>query len=110
MYEHIFGLGDLVRGRLRNLYQGLGLDVVVSGFGSVFVTYFMDGTVNDYSDLLRNDAELFTAYRIEQLADGVLEVPLNLKRSNLSYAHTEADIDRLLESTERAVRAVLAWR
>lgn len=110
VYEHLFRLGDLVRDRLRDLYKGLGLDVVVSGYGSVFVTYFMDGPVNDYRDLLRNDAELFTQYRVEQLADGVLEVPLNLKRSNLSYAHTEDDIDRLLTATERSVRAVLARR
>ncbi|WP_026876579.1 aspartate aminotransferase family protein [Jiangella gansuensis] len=110
VYEHLFRLGDLARDRLRSLYKGLGIDVVVSGYGSVFVTYFMEGPVNDYRDLLRNDADLFTQYRIEQLADGVLEVPLNLKRSNLSYAHTEDDIDRLLTATERAVTTVLARR
>jgi glutamate-1-semialdehyde 2,1-aminomutase len=41
---------------------------------------------------------------------GIFELPLNLKRSHVSYAHTEQDIYRLLLATEEAVRAVLARR
>jgi glutamate-1-semialdehyde 2,1-aminomutase len=41
---------------------------------------------------------------------GVFELPLNLKRSHFSYAHAEADVDRLLEATEAAVTTVLAAR
>ena len=39
---------------------------------------------------------------------GIFELPLNLKRSHFSYAHTDEDVDRLLEATEEAVQAVLA--
>jgi glutamate-1-semialdehyde 2,1-aminomutase len=38
----------------------------------------------------------------------VFELPLNLKRSNVSYAHTEADIEQLLQATEAAVREMMA--
>jgi glutamate-1-semialdehyde 2,1-aminomutase len=41
---------------------------------------------------------------------GVFELPLNLKRSHVSYAHTDSDIDHLLEATELSVRKVLASR
>ena len=34
---------------------------------------------------------------------GIFELPLNLKRSHFSYAHTDDDVDRLLEATEEAV-------
>ena len=41
---------------------------------------------------------------------GIFELPLNLKRSHFSYAHTDDDVDRLLEATEASVRAVLDRR
>jgi glutamate-1-semialdehyde 2,1-aminomutase len=66
----------------------------------------MDGPIDRYDDLLRNDAALFIGYRLKLLELGFLELPLNLKRNTLSYAHTAAQIDDLLEATETAVLAV----
>ena len=63
-----------------------------------------------YDDLLANDVELFTGYRRELMKHGIFELPLNLKRSHFSYAHTDEDVDRLLEATEAAVTTVLAAR
>jgi glutamate-1-semialdehyde 2,1-aminomutase len=110
VHEHVFRLGERVRHGLTDLYRRLGVPAVVSGFGSVFVTYFLDGPVESYDDLLANDVEMFTGYRRELMKLGIFELPLNLKRSHISYAHTDEDIDRLLEGTETAVTAVLASR
>ena len=110
VHEHVFRLGERARAGLREVYDRLDLPVVVAGFGSVFVTYFLQGPVKNYTDLLHNDVDLFTGYRIELMNHGIFELPLNLKRSHISYAHTEQDIDRLLSATEQAVRAVLARR
>ena len=82
----------------------------MSCFGSVFVTYFLEGPVVSYDDLLRNDVELFVGYRRELMKEGIFELPLNLKRSHLSYAHTDDDVDRLLEATEVAVTRFLEAR
>jgi glutamate-1-semialdehyde 2,1-aminomutase len=108
VHEHVFELGQRVRDGLTEVYRRLGVPVVVSGFGSVFVTYFLDGPVDSYEDLLRNDAELFVGYRRALLPHGIFELPLNLKRSHISYAHDDADVDALLEATERAVESVLS--
>lgn len=110
VHEHVFGLGERIRRELTDLYAGLGVPVVVGGYGSVFVTYFQDGPIEHYGDLLRNDAELFVGYRRELLREGVFELPLNLKRSCVSYAHTDAHVDRLLTATEAAVTRALAER
>jgi glutamate-1-semialdehyde 2,1-aminomutase len=110
VHEHVFGLGERTRRELADLYARLGVPVVVSGFGSVFVTYFLEGPVESYDDLLRNDAELFVAYRRELMKHGIFELPLNLKRSHFSYAHTDDDVDRLVQATEAAVTAVLEAR
>ena len=54
--------------------------------------------------------DLFTGYRRELMNHGIFELPLNLKRSHFSWAHTDEDVDRLLEATEEAVQTVLARR
>jgi glutamate-1-semialdehyde 2,1-aminomutase len=110
VHEHVFGLGQRARTGLQELYDRLGVPAVVSGFGSVFVSYFLDGPVERYDDLLRNDVDLFVGYRRELMRHGIFELPLNLKRSHFSYAHTDADVDRLLEATEVSVTAYLATR
>jgi glutamate-1-semialdehyde 2,1-aminomutase len=110
VHEHVFRLGERARQGLTELYERLGVPVVVAGFGSVFVTYFLDGPVESYDDLLANDVEMFTGYRRELMKHGIFELPLNLKRSHFSYAHTDEDVERLLEGTEAAVGAVLAAR
>ena len=110
VHDHIFRLGKRARQGLRDLWESLDVDAVVTGFGSTFVTYFMRPPVEQYADLLRNDADLFTGYRLELLRHGILETPLNLKRSYLSYAHDEADVDTLIEATGEAVVKILSRR
>ncbi len=102
VHRHVFDLGERARGRLTELFASLGQPAHVSGYGSVFVTYFLDGPVRNYEDLLANDVELFTKIRMAQMQHGVFELPLNLKRSHFSYAHTEDDVDTLLNATEAA--------
>jgi glutamate-1-semialdehyde 2,1-aminomutase len=110
VHEHVFRLGRRARTELQELYDSLGVPAVVTGYGSVFVSYFLDGPVERYDDLLANDAGLFCGYRHALREHGVFELPLNLKRSHVSYAHTDAHIDQLLEATAHAVRAQLDRR
>ena len=110
VHEHVFRLGERARSGLQELYDRLSVPAVVSGFGSVFLTYFLEGPVVSYDDLLRNDVDLFVGYRRELMQEGIFELPLNLKRSHISYAHTDDDVDRLLEGTEAAVGRFLATR
>jgi glutamate-1-semialdehyde 2,1-aminomutase len=107
VHEHIFRLGERARTELTELYRRLGIAAVVNGYGSVFVSYFLEAPVESYDDLLRNDVEFFVGYRRELMAEGIFEIPLNLKRSHFSYAHTDADVDALVAGTERAVTRVL---
>jgi glutamate-1-semialdehyde 2,1-aminomutase len=110
VHEHIFALGERIRRELTHLYARLGVPAVVSGYGSVFVSYFLEGPVTSYDDLLANDVELFTGYRRALLNAGIFELPLNLKRSHVSYAHEDHHVSELVEATEAAVRSVLDRR
>jgi glutamate-1-semialdehyde 2,1-aminomutase len=110
VHEHLFALGDRARSGLDDALRSLDVPHLTTGFGSVWVTYFMDGAAENYDALLRNDVELFVGYRLELLKDGIFELPLNLKRNHISYAHTEADVDHLIACTARAVTRALGDR
>jgi glutamate-1-semialdehyde 2,1-aminomutase len=108
VHEHVYALGEKARYGLREIWSGLGVEAVVCGFGSIWVTYFQPNVPERYEDLLDNDAELFVELRLALLEHGIFENPLNLKRSQASFAHTEADIDALLAATEAAAPKTLA--
>ena len=108
VHEHIFALGARTRKELASLFEAMGIPAVVTGFGSVWVTYFLAPPVESYTDLLRNDATLFVAYRLALMEHGIFELPLNLKRNHFSYAHTERHVDELLFATEQAVGSAQA--
>ena len=108
VHEHVFRLGDRMRCGLAQVAADAGLPAVVSGYGSVFVLLFMDGRLETYEDVLRNNGPLQVAYRRELLARGVFEIPEALGRSHVLYAHSDDDIDRSLEAAAESLRAVLA--
>jgi glutamate-1-semialdehyde 2,1-aminomutase len=107
VHERVFALGERMRAGLARIAADAGVPAVVGGFGSLFVLCFMDGPLETYEDVLRNDRELFMRYRRELVARGVFEMPESLGRSHISAAHTDDDIDRSLEAARDALRAAL---
>jgi glutamate-1-semialdehyde 2,1-aminomutase len=103
VHRHLFTLGDKIRNGLREILADLKIRGYVTGFGSVFVTYFLDPPVRSYTDLLRNDQEFFVEFRRRMIEQGIFMLPINLKRNHLSAAHTEQDVELTLEKA----RAVL---
>jgi len=110
VHDYLFALGDRARNGLTEVFGSIDVPTVVSGFGSIWASYFLEPPVESYSDLLRNDAALYVGYRRELMSAGIFELPVNLKRNHLSYAHTEADVDRLVYATGKAVTRVLKGR
>jgi glutamate-1-semialdehyde 2,1-aminomutase len=95
-----------MRQGLSELVTRLGIEATVAGFGSVFLTYFMSPPIDNYTDLLRNDAEKFVAYRRAMIERGFYELPVNLKRNHISLSHSVDDVDRTLEAAEQVLRTV----
>lgn len=104
VHDHIFRLGERLRSGLCEIHQRLGIRATVAGFGSVFLTYFLEKAPENYSDLLANDAERFVEYRRRLIERGIYKIPLNLKRNHVSYSHTDAHVDRTLEECEDVLK------
>ncbi len=107
VHEHIFRLGERIRKGLREIHQRLGIQATVGGFGSIFLTYFMEGPIENYSELLRNDAARFVEYRRKLIERGIFKMPVNLKRNHLSYAHTDEHVDLTLQACEDVLKEML---
>jgi len=103
-YKHTFSLGERMRNGLTEIVNRLGVRATVTGFGSIFLTYFMEGPIASYSDLTRNDAETFVTYRRKLIAKGVFKLPINLKRNHISASHTPEMVDRTLQASEDVLR------
>ncbi len=106
VHEHIFRLGDRMRAGLRDIVERLGLRATVAGFGSVYLLYFQEPPIENYTDLLRNDTALFVRYRQELNARGIFELPTNIKRCAIGFSHNDAHIDRTLAAAEDVLKKI----
>jgi len=107
VHERIFRLGDKVRQGLQDIADRFDMDMIVAGYGSVFVPYFMSGAITRYADLLRNDTEADTMFRSEMIKRGIFMLPLAMKRNHISAAHTDDDIDRTLNIAEDVLKGMI---
>jgi len=105
-YEHLFRLGDRMRAGMTELTARYGIEATATGFGSVFLTYFMSGPIDSYDDLLRNDVAAFVRFRRGMIERGIYMLPVNLKRNHISLAHTDDDIDATLEAADAVLRGM----
>ncbi|CAN7348039.1 aspartate aminotransferase family protein [Devosia sp. LjRoot16] len=106
IYERTFRLGDRMRAGLAEIAARLGIEMVSAGFGSVFTPYFMSGKVERYEDLLANDTARDVGFRQGMCERGIFMLPMPIKRNHISAAHTDADIDRTLETAEIVMKTL----
>ena len=95
-YGHVHRLGDRMRTGLQSITDELGIAAHITGLGSVFIPYFLEGEVRGYRDLLRNDDEAYAGFHRRMIEKGSFMYPMALKRNHISLAHTEVEIDRTL--------------
>jgi glutamate-1-semialdehyde 2,1-aminomutase len=75
-------------------------------FGSVCVPYFMEGSIESYTDLLRNDNARDVWFRRAMCEQGIFMIPTALRRSHVSAAHTREDIERTLETARKVLKSM----
>src|SRR5699024_3438565 len=102
-YGHVYRLGDRMRTGLQSIADQHGIPARISGLGSVFIPYFLDGEVRGYRDLLRNNDEAYATFHRRMIEKGSFMYPMALKRNHSSLAHTEADVDRTLAQSEEVL-------
>jgi glutamate-1-semialdehyde 2,1-aminomutase len=108
VHRHCFDLASQAAAGIQQVGDELGIPIKVALFGSVFVPYFMGGPIESYTDLLRNDNARDVWFRRTMCERGIFMLPTALKRNHVSAAHTQADIDRTVETARAVLRAMPA--
>lgn len=105
-YGHVHRLGERMRKGLQSIADENGIAARITGLGSVFIPYFLEGEVRGYRDLLRNDDEAYASFHRRMIEKGSFMYPMSLKRNHISLAHTDAHIDRTLAQAEDVLRSM----
>lgn len=96
-------LGDKIREQLREIFEANGVDVQVTGTGSIFNTHFTKGEVKDANAAFKADRKKLVEYNLQLIANGVFLLPTHT--GALSTAHSKADLEKLLSETEKYATA-----
>jgi glutamate-1-semialdehyde 2,1-aminomutase len=81
-----------------------------TGYGSIFVNYFMAHPVETYRDLLRNNTETDLIFRRKMVEKGILMSARNIRRSVIGVSHSTDDIDIALTKAREALVEILKFR
>ncbi|MBV8194195.1 MAG: glutamate-1-semialdehyde 2,1-aminomutase, partial [Candidatus Dormibacteraeota bacterium] len=95
----------------RRLEEGMGAAIRQSGLpaalnrvGSMITAFLGVGEVGDFAAARRADTAAFGALHARWLAAGILWPPSQFESAFLSAAHTDADIDRTVDSFAASLR------
>lgn len=91
---------------IRALGQEYNVPVQLQGGGGHFHVYFNPEPVTDYRSAQASSPESYSIFAEQLRADGILIAGKYLLHSALSFAHTEADVEQILESSARAFHKI----
>jgi glutamate-1-semialdehyde 2,1-aminomutase len=102
-YGQLHAVGDAAIAGLREVFRRRGVKAVVQGFGPMFQIYFTErDRIRDYRDYCKYvDTKLYSRFVHLLLERGIYMTPSNGLHWIISTAHTEADIDTLVETADQ---------
>ncbi len=103
-YRRLHALGNTATSGLRDVFRRRKVNAIVQGFGPMFQIYFTDrDTIRDYRDYCTYaDASKYSRFIHLLLHRGIYMTPSNGLHWIMSTAHTEGDVERLIEAADAA--------
>jgi len=107
-YRRLHALGDAAIAGLREVFRRRKTRAIVQGFGPMFQIYFTDrDEINDYRDYCTYvDATRYCRFVHLLLERGIYMTPSNGLHWIISTAHSEADVQALIEAADQACAAL----
>jgi glutamate-1-semialdehyde 2,1-aminomutase len=104
IYQSLFNRSErLMRGMGERL-KTAGFDCEVVGVGPLFQVWFTDSPIRNYRDAVRfARKDLFRIWWEEMMSRGVLFHPDAFENLFISFAHTDADVERTLQAVDDAL-------
>src|SRR5258706_4297648 len=103
-YRNLHAVGNAVIAGLREVFRRRQIKAIVQGFGPMFQIYFTErAAIHDYRDYCQYvDTKLYSRFVHRLLDRGIYMTPSNGLHWIISTAHTNADVETLLEATDQA--------
>jgi glutamate-1-semialdehyde 2,1-aminomutase len=103
-HKKLHAIGDNAIAGLRDVFRRRGIKAVVQGFGPMFQIYFTAReAIRDYRDYCAYaDTGRYSRFVQALMDQGIYMTPSNGLHWIISTAHTEADIETLLNAANRA--------
>ena len=103
-YRKLHALGDAAIAGLREVFRRRKANAIVQGFGPMFQIYFTErDAIHDYRDYCRYvDTGRYSRFIHLLLESGVYMTPSNGLHWIISSAHTETDVQALVEAADQA--------
>lgn len=96
---------QLEQGIKENLKR-LGMKFKINRVGSMMCLFFTENKVNNFKSALTSDSEKFNSYFNEMLKNRVYLAPSPYEALFLSLAHTQNDIEKIIESNYNSLRKI----
>jgi len=97
-------LGDMLREKLRAVFDELEVPAQVTGVASFFGIHFTSEEITDYRSVLRGNRQMKKALFMGMLNEGILLSPSS--GGAMSTLTTEAEIDTLVDAARRVVQRI----
>jgi glutamate-1-semialdehyde 2,1-aminomutase len=99
VYDELERKGAVIENALRSIQFDASEPMIVSRIGSAFCCYFMNHLPVDWHDILEHhDFARDAAMRLEMIANGVYAFPLAVKQMSISTAHTDEDVQQIIDA------------
>jgi glutamate-1-semialdehyde 2,1-aminomutase len=102
MYDGLEVLGKRLSSGLAGAAASSGVAMTSNRVGSMMTGFFTDQPVTDYENARRSNTERYAQFFRGMLERGVYLAPSQFEAAFVSLAHTEADIDRVIQAASEA--------
>ncbi len=107
-YARLERLGALLEEGARRALHDAGLPLCFKRSGSMWCLFFTTEDVHDLASAQTGSFEMFRAYFLSMLEQGVYVAPSPYETGFLSTAHSEADVEATVAAMRRALEAAKA--
>ncbi len=107
-YTRLESLGARLEEGMRRILRDLELPLTFKRSGSMFCLFFTQEDVVDLTTATTANFDMWRAYFLSMLEQGVYIAPSPYETGFISTAHTEADIDATLAAAAKALAAAKA--
>jgi len=104
VYQKFHAMGNAAISGLREVFRRRKVKAIVQGFGPMFQIYFTErDAIHDYRDYCKHvDTKLYSRFIHQLLERGIYMTPSNGLHWIISTAHTESDVQALVEAADQA--------